>query len=118
MDVWEASLANELKDGLERVSNISLLLVVQIQVQIVQVRMRIGEVIVTSVRDVQDVCDAESLYDVSIACVMPIAEVETSWEYLVWVIVSLHRSRNHELTTSIQTVMSVVLLNLVKATNA
>ena len=51
--------------------------------------MRFREVIITRVRDVQDVRDAQCLDDVCIASVMPITKVEATWEDLVWVSISL-----------------------------
>ena len=47
--------------------------------------MRFGEVVLTRVCDVEDMSDAEGLNDMGISCVVPIAQVEPSWEYLVWI---------------------------------
>lgn len=49
--------------------------------------MGFSQVVLARVGNVHNVRDLESFYDMSIACVMPVAQVETSREYLIWVAV-------------------------------
>ena len=49
--------------------------------------MRLSQVVLARVRNVYNMRDLESFYDMSIACVMPVPQVETSREYLIWVAV-------------------------------
>ena len=85
MHIWQTSFSDELKDLLEFIFNISLLFIMQVQMQVVQVRMRFGEVILAGVRDVKNVSDTQSLDDVSVASVVPITQVQPAREYLVWI---------------------------------
>ena len=50
--------------------------------------MRLGKIVLTGVRDVQDVSNAQSLNDMSIAGVMPVAQVEAAREDFIRVALS------------------------------
>ena len=85
MPIWQTSFSDELKDLLEGPFNISLLFIMQVQMQVIQVRMRFGEVVLAGVSDVKNVSDTQSLDDVSVASVVPITQVQPAREYLVWI---------------------------------
>ena len=53
----------------------------------VKLTMRIGEVILTGVSDIKNMSDTQSLDDMSVACVVPISQVQSAREYLVWIAV-------------------------------
>jgi len=117
VSLGQAGLSDELEYVPEGIGHVRSSLIMQVKVQIIQVRMRFSEVIFTRVCNVQDMRDAKCLYDVCIACMMPITEIETTWEDLVWVVISLRRTRNNKLAICVEAVVPVMLLDLVKATD-
>ncbi len=89
----------------------------QVQVQVLNIRVRVFQIVLTRVRDVQNVSDTECLNHVSIASMMPVAKVQATWEYFIGVMVSFTWASDKVLTLRINTLMLVILSNLIKTTD-
>lgn len=52
--------------------------------------MRISKVVLTRVADINDVSDAKGLDYVCFSRMMPVAQVQTTWKDLIWIVVRVH----------------------------
>lgn len=69
--------------------------------------MRISKVVLTRVADINDVSDAKGLDYVCFSRMMPVAQVQTTWKDLIWIVVRVHWTRNDILAFLIKAMVRV-----------
>ena len=72
MNIWQGRFLDERKDLVESLRHVCLFLVVQVQVQVLQVGVRVRQVVFTRVRNVENVGDSQRLDYVGITGVVPV----------------------------------------------
>ena len=118
MNIWQGRFLDEGKDLVEGLRDVRLFLVMQVQVQVLQVGVRVGEVVFASVCDVENVSDAQRLDYVRITGMVPVPQVEPAREDLVWVVLCLDGFRDERLSVRADAKVFVVCGYLVEAANA
>lgn len=115
MGVWQCCISNEGKNLFEWFWDLGFSHVLKIQMQVLEVRVRIGKIIFTRVRNVEDMRDSQRLNNMCITCVVPVTKVKTSRKDFIWIVVGLSRPWNTRLALRIYAKMFVYFGNFIEA---